>query len=64
MRELPEGTDVDVDVDDVTVWLADTAVVWSFNRLDSKFNVSASTYMSTFQPASQKYSYLKAETPV
>ena len=26
MRELPEGTDVDVDV---TVWSADTAVVWS-----------------------------------
>ena len=29
MRELPEGTDVDVDVDNVTVWSADTAVVWS-----------------------------------
>ena len=29
VRELPEETDVDVDVDDVTVWSADTAVVWS-----------------------------------
>ena len=26
---MPEGTDVDVDVDDVTVWSADAAVVWS-----------------------------------
>ena len=29
VRELPEGTDAAVNVDDVTVWSADAAVVWS-----------------------------------
>ena len=29
VRELPEGTDVDVDVDNVTLWSADTVVEWS-----------------------------------